>query len=324
MKKKIILIGCGNIGSRHLQALAKIPFDIEVDIVDPNKEAQKLAKSRLAEIQNVKGNHNYFWHESIDQITKPIDVSIIATTSVGRIEIIDKLLRSGCKRFLVEKVVCQSKEEYDCLLSNMQKNNAKGWVNTNLRYFKTYQKVHEFFEYDKIIHLSVIASNISALGTNAIHYMDLFSWLVNDYMIKLNRDFLLNELYPNKRGQHLVEFGGTLIGSVKTGSTIVMTFIPNTNLPTVVNIAGMDKHAILDETNEKVFNLTNGELETLSYKYEHASSLTTEIMQDILEKDNCMLTSLEDSYHLHCELFRVFNAHIKKITNTEPELCPIT
>ena len=324
MGKKIILIGCGNIGSRHLQALARIPFDIEVDICEPNKEAQKLAQSRLAEIQNVKGNHNYYWYESIDQITKSSDLSIIATTSVGRVDVIDKLLRSGCKRFLVEKVVCQSKEEYDHLLSIMRKNNAKGWVNTNLRYFKTYQKIHEFFEHDKIIHLSVIASNISALGTNAIHYMDLFSWLVNDYMIKLNGDFLLNELYSNKRGQHLVEFGGTLIGSVKTGSTIVMTFIPDTNLPTVVNIAGTDKHVIFDETNEKAINLMNGKLETLSYRYEHASSLTTEIVQDILEKDNCMLTSLDDSYHLHCELFRVFNAHIKKVTNTESKLCPIT
>jgi pyrroline-5-carboxylate reductase len=40
--KKIALIGCGNIGSRHLQALAKSSFNCEITIVEPNSEAKTL------------------------------------------------------------------------------------------------------------------------------------------------------------------------------------------------------------------------------------------------------------------------------------------
>ena len=47
MKKRIILVGCGNIGSRHLQAIAKLSYDIQVDIVEPNNDAVSLAKTRL-------------------------------------------------------------------------------------------------------------------------------------------------------------------------------------------------------------------------------------------------------------------------------------
>jgi len=39
MVRRVILIGCGNIGSRHLQALAKLEYDLSVDIVEPSIEA---------------------------------------------------------------------------------------------------------------------------------------------------------------------------------------------------------------------------------------------------------------------------------------------
>ena len=50
MRKKILLVGCGNIGSRHLQALAKLPFEVNVEIIEPNKISQQLAIKRLNEI----------------------------------------------------------------------------------------------------------------------------------------------------------------------------------------------------------------------------------------------------------------------------------
>ena len=31
-RKKILILGCGNIGSRHLQALTNLPYDLEIGI----------------------------------------------------------------------------------------------------------------------------------------------------------------------------------------------------------------------------------------------------------------------------------------------------
>lgn len=323
MTRKFILVGCGNVGSRHLQALAKLPFEIHVDIVEPNDDAKKLGEFRLNEIQYDKTNHIFSWHRSINELTNKSDLAIIATTSVGRVDIITKLLDSGHTRFLIEKVVCQSTEEYDNLLSKMKLFNAKGWVNTNQRYFKTYQKIKDYFRESQIIHLSVTTSANRGLGTNAIHYIDLFSWLSGDHKIRLNGEFLFNALFPNKRGNHFMDFAGTIIGSINNGSSLVLTFIPDTNLPLIINIIGKNKHLMIDETNEKIINLINGD-HSFEYKYEHPSNLTTRIVQDILEKDYCLLPTLADLYYPHKELFHIFNSHIKKIMNEEKRLCPIT
>ena len=49
--KKIILVGCGNIGSRHLQALTKLNGEYLIEIIEPNDEAVLLAKLRLSEMK---------------------------------------------------------------------------------------------------------------------------------------------------------------------------------------------------------------------------------------------------------------------------------
>ena len=61
LTKKFTLVGCGNVGSRHLQALAKLPFDIDVKIVEPSKDAQDLAKTRLNEVQKKENNKKFYW-----------------------------------------------------------------------------------------------------------------------------------------------------------------------------------------------------------------------------------------------------------------------
>lgn len=321
--KKICIVGCGNVGSRHLQAIAKIPYSIDVKIVEPNLQAQDLGKKRLSEINFNNKTHLFSWHNTIDSLKEKSDLTIISTTSVGRVELVEKLLKMGHDRFLIEKMVCQSKKEYEKLLSEFKKYNAKGWVNTNPRCFRSYQLLKDYFIDSKIIHFSVTASNVSSLGTNTIHYMDLFSYFVNDYNIKMNGELLLEEMFPNKRGEHLVEFAGTVTGSTKNGSTVSLTFLPAVKLSTIVNIVGIDKHVMVDETNQRCYDLVNDN-NNLEFKFEHASTITTKISMDILEKDSCDLTTIEDSKILHLKIFEMFNSHIKKITKKEPDLCPIT
>ena len=49
-KKKIfniLLYGCGNIGSRHLQGIVKSKYNINIYVYDINAQALKLAKKDL-------------------------------------------------------------------------------------------------------------------------------------------------------------------------------------------------------------------------------------------------------------------------------------
>jgi hypothetical protein len=324
LSRRICLVGCGNVGSRHLQAIAKLPFEVEIDIVEPNLESMLLGKKRLEEIDYNNETHKFSWYKNIEELQGNSELTIIATTVVGRVDLLLNLAERGHRRFLVEKIVCQSDNDYERLMKKINEFNVKGWVNTNRRYFESYKKLKEYFKESKNIHFSVTTSNLSALATSSIHFIDLFSYFVGDYNINLNGEFLLNEIFPNKRGNNFVEFAGTIIGSIKNGSTFSMTSLPATKLPTIINIIGNDKHIMINETNEELLDLINPENNNFDYRYENVSGLTDKIIQDILENDTCDLTTLEDSQILHKEIFKIFNSHIKKMTNKEMEFCPIT
>ena len=127
--KKILLIGCGNIGSRHLQSLLESNLSLDITVVEPSQDAINNTKSILS------NTHNVTWISNISELTELYDFIIIATQSTNRYQLVNHLLESGNRRFLIEKMVCQSTNEYQKILENFKKFQAKGWVNTNFRYF---------------------------------------------------------------------------------------------------------------------------------------------------------------------------------------------
>lgn len=320
---RILLVGCGNIGSRHLQGLLKFSEPLIIDIVEPNDESKNLAIARLDEISYEKAKHKLFWYRSIDEIKNKSNLTIIATTAVGRVDLINKLLEMNNKRFLVEKIVCQSKTEYDMLLDKMKLYDAKGWVNTPRRYFPSYQKIKGQINNTEVIHLSINAGN-KGLGTTAIHLIDLFSWFTEDYGINMDGKYLFDKLFSNKRGDNLIEFAGTIMASASNGSVLSLTFLPYENLPLTIEIFSKNMHLIIDETNEKVFVIRDFNNLNLGFVMQYQSTLTTEIVSDLILNDSCLLPTLEESYLAHVGLFHIFNTHIKKIINEENKLCPIT
>jgi len=319
--KSILLVGCGNIGSRHLQALVRMQIPVEIHVVEMSNNSQKLAKLRLDEISYNKKNHSIFWYKSINDVKKIGNLAIIATLSTGRIKIITSLLKKGYKKFLIEKMVCQSKKEYELLLKQMKLFNAKGWVNINRRYFDSYRKIKNSLKKSKYIQLNVFAEN-SGLGSNTIHFLDLFSWFLNNYKIKLNGDFLFPKLFKNKRGRNLKEFYGTILGSNGVGSSMTLTFVPSSNTSIIVNISTDTNQYLIDELNQQCFVV--GTNKNFKFSFEHASTLSTKIVTDILEHNMSLLPTLEESFLSHIEIFRIFNSHIKKQLKRNINLCPIT
>ena len=74
MQKKIILVGCGNIGSRHLQAIVKLPDKPIINIVEPNENAQNIGKDRIKEkMQSLTIN----WYCEIEQVKEIADKCFI-------------------------------------------------------------------------------------------------------------------------------------------------------------------------------------------------------------------------------------------------------
>ena len=51
-KKRILLIGAGQLGSRYLQGIAKSNLDIDITVSDPSKKSIELSQERLLEVEN--------------------------------------------------------------------------------------------------------------------------------------------------------------------------------------------------------------------------------------------------------------------------------
>lgn len=319
---KILIVGCGDIGSRHLQAIAKLPFPIDVEIVEPDEKNRTIAKTRLSEINFDKNEQNYSWYDSI-QKTSSSDLAIVATNAIPRFSIVRKLLENGHKRFLLEKMVTQSISDYDIMLEKMTKFGAKGWVNLVHRYFEFFIKLKNLVNSNQPLHLSVVTGNWGAVG-NAIHFLDLFAWLCNDYKIKLNGDNLMNKILPNKRGKELIELAGTITASSTNESTLTLTFLPYDELPYMINLVTDDFHLILDETNNKVFPIRNCPPDLQHFTYQPVSQTTTKIVKDIIETGECKLPKLSEIKFIHDELIRIFSKHLEKLTNKREKICPIT
>ena len=323
MTKRISIIGCGNIGSRHLQAISKLNQSLIIDVVEPDDNAKTVAKLRLNEMNLNMNNHEFNWYSNLNELNGASDLVIIATTSNGRAKLIEKLLEKGHSRFLIEKIVCQSDDEYQELLSHMRSFNAKGWVNTPRRYFKSYQKIMHALSDSNFYNLSVIAGN-EGLGSNAIHFIDIFSWLTNDYKLKLTGEFLKNELLSNKRGGKFLEFVGTIAGTTQNGSHLSITFLPSDNMPLTVDLSGDNKRIIVNETDQAIIHTNNIKDVDLEFHTEYQSNISLDVANDVLTSDNCLLPTLENSFHVHSELFRIFNLHVEKILKQKNLLCPIT
>ncbi len=316
----MLVVGCGNVGSRHLQSLVRLPFPLNITVIEPNLNSQRIAKSRLDKSNSA--DKKISWFRSMLESEKVFDLVIVATSAGDRKNILDRLLEHGNKRFLIEKMVCQSKQDYEELMNKVKAKDAVGWVNTNRRCFPFYRKIKDNIDPDEKLQISIIAGN-GGLGSNAIHFVDLFLWFTNSSTISLNGKFLTDKLYPSKRKNEYLEFSGTIIGR-NSDSILTISFLPVDNLPFVVEIVTEKIHIIIDETNEKVIRVRDSVGIDRSFKYLHVSDLTQDIVSDILKNDTCCLPRIEDLFYAHSELFRIFNWHIKKLTHKEPSLCPIT
>ena len=104
---KIVIIGSGQLGSRHLQALSLLDRPALIFVVDPNEDSLKLAEKRFLEISNA-GNRivDVKYCSSIDKIPNHIDLAIISTNSDIRRAIIENLLNCCRVNYLIlEKVL---------------------------------------------------------------------------------------------------------------------------------------------------------------------------------------------------------------------------
>ena len=111
---RVVLIGCGNLGSRHLQALKKTRRKISITVCEPNEEAWNIAIERYKEVEGNECIVNFEMVSNYKTLHAAYDLAIITTNSSGRLEVASWVVMNlGVKYLILEKVVFQALEEFD-------------------------------------------------------------------------------------------------------------------------------------------------------------------------------------------------------------------
>ena len=102
----VLVVGSGNIGRRHIQALSSSQLISEICIVEPSSKATKESISLIKKtLTNKNININYF--QSMDEINpnKNFLLAVISTNSYERLKILRRLIKFNILNFLLEKIL---------------------------------------------------------------------------------------------------------------------------------------------------------------------------------------------------------------------------
>ena len=321
---KIVIIGAGQLGSRHLQGVLSSNITASIEVVDPNALSIKNAIVRSNEINFDKNKLKINFYQNLNQISDNIDLCIIASTADKRFEIIRALLAiSKVRNMLLEKVLFQNLSEYDIIDKLLNINGVQTWVNCPRRIIKEYQDIKCQIDQEEIISMKVIGTNWG-LACNSIHFLDLFNYFTESNVFNFNQSGI-NKIIPAKR-EGFYELLGTLIIKDKIGSNL---FLQSSN-------SQINNFNISITTKNKLYNIKEsiGEIEILNiqdnkkekkyFQMPYQSQITGVIIEDILLKGSSGLTPYSISSLLHKQLLTTFSDIFKQIQGNEINSCPIT
>lgn len=320
---RIAVLGAGQLGSRHLQGLAKLQTENEIYVVDPMEASLKVAKERFEEL-NSKSNRRITYSTTIDFEDK-IDVAIVATNSLERLSVIENLL-GKCKidYLILEKFLFTNLDEFDKAEKLIQDNCLNAWVNCPRRMYDFYKAVKEEIKNENSISYSYSGYNLRP-GSNSVHHLDLFSFFINDSDINLDCNSLDANILSAKRNGY-VEFSG-LIKASKGKHNFVLNSFNEGNSPAFIEINTPNvKYLIREDLKEcnKLSSENNWSWETKSFDYPMQSNLTNLIVEDIYNKKSSDLPSYKESFEIHKNFLKSIFSFYKNIRNEEISSCPIT
>ena len=329
-KLNLLIIGAGQIGSRHLQSLAKLQQDSDIYVIDPSITAIQLAKERYNEviITNFMSDRPIYFSTNYDNIPTEIDVAIIATTSNYRLDAIKVLMKNvHPKNIILEKIVFQDPREFIDAQKMFEISGSSVWVNCPRRFWEGYKQIKEEFAASDTKHnLMLITGSNWGLCSNSIHFLDLYSFITGNSDLELYSDQLNENIFPSKRNG-FIELSGMLHGHDSMGGQILIKDYEQGNMPLIAYFENEDFRCYIDEKEELISfsrSLDNWKWQKIQLQPLLQSELTHIYVNQIVKTGTCDLPTFKESWKIHIPLLKAFTTHINKVTNMEHSACPIT
>jgi len=320
---KVLIMGAGQLGSRHLQALRNTQFSLDITVCDPSLESLKVAQERYETLPEV-GKHQIHYTEALPR-TGSWDLCIVATNASQRRSVVQHALDNfKVKNFILEKILFTKQADYEWAEKLARTSFKNAWVNCCMRQMPAYQELKNNLK-DNQFSLVVSGSNYG-LVTNAIHYLDYAAWLANTSLYSLDTTLLDTQVVQSKRKGYL-ELNGTLRANFKSGAVANITCFPDGTLPISVEIHSKSQRYVVLESERKTL-LWNADSNWVRAEKNAVipfqSQLTTELVNIFHEDKLCPLPTLAESIQVHLNLLKPLKEFLTKTNQTHTEDYPFT
>ncbi len=309
---RILIVGFGNMGCRHTQSVISSFPESDLFVMEPNEE---IFEQNRIKIGAVSARLNRIEH--LRNIPDNIDFSVVATSSYPRYEIVKFLLERNIKKILVEKVVFQSKHQFESILKLAELKGAILYCNFVNRYFPNYQQIK--FNLDSSPITMKVMGGDFGLACNGLHYVDLFKFFTGKNST-LSFYSMKENITENRRGSIYKEVVGQALWVTDTGDRLIISSDKEREGGVEVTIIQNESINILNEQTLEHIECIGKELQIKPFVILNTSYLTSVIIKDIL-KGTTTLPNLKETESYHTQFFQAINSTLGLDEN---DLCPIT
>jgi len=308
--KSIAVIGAGQIGSRHLQALRGVKTPLDIVVIDQSENSLKVAKERYERMSTSGGKHILHYQNQMPE-NFVFDIAIIATTSGPRATLAKELTKKNKIKYLIlEKLLFTKKNDYATISKLLKTKKIKAWVNCPMRMIPFYAGLKKEFGGKKITY--ILYGNQSGMATDLIHHIDFVSFLTGSTDFKADTQLLDKKLKDSKRKGYL-ETTGSLSVFFENGSQLLVRCDNNGQSPKIIEIFDANKRYLLFESGGKtsVLKVPDWKLKEMRFNIPYQSQLTTILIKNLLSKGKCKLPTYKESAKLHLQILEPIRKYFK-------------
>ena len=314
----VVVVGCGQLGSRYIQGLRKIALPLSIFVVDPSARSLEKARALWNAAQEDTPINEISWFSDISFLPSEIDLAIISTTAKHRCVIVESIARRHLvKYWVLEKVLAQSTQELERMRDSLVSSDAS-WVNTPRRMMSWHQSLKAELTTSKPLQVSRSGSDWG-LACNSIHFIDLIAWWTDETVKSIDVSGLEKNWHRSKR-LGFYEIFGSLAVEFSFGSTLLLNASAD-SIERGIDVLGNQKDWNIDEAKGHAIS-SRGQK---SYgKLELQSEMTECLVTQILTKGTCELPTYIVSMPMHMLLIDQLLYHWNNANNRTDLILPIT
>lgn len=318
----ILIIGAGQIGSRHLQALAQLDANYEITVFDVSEQGLALSKERLLEVES-NGAIIHFTTRHPDNCK--FDLAIIATGAATRLSALKALTDNNeVKSIVFEKVLFQSVAQIQNAKHILRQKEIAAWVNCPRRMMPCYREIRDKLKATSPINVTIQGADFG-LACNAIHFLDLFAYLSADVGTMSIEGTFNSTPVPAKR-QGCYEVFGKI--EARSGPHVFsMTCDEVDGIEEIaVTVACDDIQITIDEINSTMVETTSSDNRVVNSdcRLPFQSEMSQHFAESIIAFGKCELPTFNESAQLHEVMLPLFSDFFTAHGVQELDECPIS